>query len=96
MVASGGGLRMDAPFDGSGKYTTDVLDSVPVALTLRDASGKYLFVNRQWERWFAPRGETVATTVQERLPPEVAREALALDHLAFERGPDAPPRMDDI
>jgi len=87
-------MRIDPAFEMMA--TADVLDSVPVALTLRDTTGKYLFVNRQWERWFGPRDQAVGITVGERLPPEVARDVLALDHAALERGPGAPPRMDEI
>ena len=82
--------------DPQERYTLDILDSVPVAITLRDASGKYLYVNRQWEEWFDSRDSTVGSTVQERLPERTAREVLALDRSALERGPGASPQMDEI
>src|SRR5206468_593020 len=34
------------------KFANDVMESVPVAISLRDVDGKYLFVNHAWETWF--------------------------------------------
>lgn len=88
--------KLDQQLRNQTKYTIDVLDSVPVALTLRDETGKYLFVNRQWEQWFEARDRTVGSTVQQRLSPDAAKEVLALDRAALDRGPGAPPQRDDI
>jgi PAS domain-containing protein len=34
------------------KFATDVFDSVPVALSMRDTQGRYVFVNRTWEKYY--------------------------------------------
>src|SRR6185295_17358462 len=34
------------------KFVADVLDSVPVALSMRDPRGKYLLVNETWEKYY--------------------------------------------
>ena len=78
------------------KYTNDVLDSTPVAISLRDAAGKHLFVNRQWEEWFGNDDRTIGSTVRERLPPAKADEVMRLDREAFEAGPGAAPGMADV
>ena len=52
--------QLDQQLRNQTKYTIDVLDSVPVALALRDAGGKYLFVNRQWEQWVEARDRPIA------------------------------------
>jgi PAS domain S-box-containing protein len=79
------------------KFTNDLFDSVPVALALRDASGRYLFVNRTWEEGFGgPRHEVVGTRVQDRVPPDVAKRVLALDRAALERGPGGVVEVEDF
>src|SRR4051812_8042170 len=78
------------------KYTSDVLDTVPVAISLRDAKGQHLFVNRQWEEWFGNEDRTIGSSVRERLPSQKADEVMLLDREAFEAGPGAPPRMADV
>lgn len=79
------------------KFTDDLLDSVPVALSLRDASGRYLFVNRAWEQWFGSRRDQVlGNRVQDRFSAEVAERVLELDRAAIDRGPGALAEMTDF
>ena len=86
--------RLTRAFDAQARYVNDLVDSVPVALSLRDPDGKYLFVNRAWREWFSDaRQPVVGEHVSERLPREKADEVLALDRAALERGAGAPPHV---
>src|SRR5207244_2689322 len=59
-------------------------------LAMRDADGKYLFVNRTWEKCFgAARENVIGRTPQERLTKEEANSVLERDRAALERGPGA-------
>ncbi|HTN26414.1 MAG TPA: PAS domain S-box protein [Burkholderiales bacterium] len=79
------------------KFIRDMFDSVPIALALRDASGRYLFVNRTWERYVgAQRDEVVGARVQDQFAPGEADSMLELDRAALERGPDAPVEPQDF
>jgi PAS domain S-box-containing protein len=72
------------------KFTNDLMDSLPVALAMRDAEGRYLFVNGTWEKIFEGRRETaVGQSLYERLTREEAEAVLGHDRQAFERGPGA-------
>jgi PAS domain S-box-containing protein len=74
------------------KLTGDLLEAVPVAMAMRDAEGKYLFVNRTWEKYFgAKREQVVGRSIYERLPAELAERVLALDREALGRGPGSGP-----
>jgi PAS domain S-box-containing protein len=79
------------------KFTQDLVDSVPVAMALRDANGRYLFVNRKWESYFgATRDEVVGRTVHERAGNRMAEALLALDRAVLARGADAVMIEDDF
>ncbi len=79
------------------KFTNDLLDSVPLALTLRDTAGRYLIVNRKWEEYFgAGRGEVVGKSVRERAGERMADAVLALDRKVLERGPGAMLQQNDF
>jgi PAS domain S-box-containing protein len=70
------------------KFTNDLVDSLPVALAMRDAEGRYLFVNGTWEKLFGdPRSKVVGTRLHERVPRELADDVMAADRVALERGP---------
>ncbi|HEY3077546.1 MAG TPA: PAS domain S-box protein, partial [Burkholderiales bacterium] len=70
------------------KFTSDLFESVPVALSLRDREGRYLFVNRTWERYFgSKREEVLGRSPRSRVSEEEAAQVLALDRAALERGP---------
>jgi PAS domain S-box-containing protein len=90
-------LRLTRAFDAQTRYLHDLVDSVPVALSLRDPAGKYLFVNRAWRDWFSDSSQAVVGEhVSERLPKEKADEVLALDRAALERGADAPAHVSEF
>jgi PAS domain S-box-containing protein len=79
------------------KFIRDMFDSVPIALALRDASGRYLFVNRTWERYVGTqRDEVVGARVQDQFTAGEADEMLEADRAALERGPDAPVEPQDF
>src|SRR5262245_31160268 len=72
------------------KFTDDLVDSLPVALAMRDADGRYLFVNRTWEKLFGgTRDQVVGTRLHDRIPKEQADDVVAADRAALERGPGA-------
>jgi len=78
------------------KFTTDVLDSVPVALSMRDLAGRYQFVNRTWEAYYNnPREKVIGTSPRQRATRQEADALLAMDKLAIEAGPgNSTPPMD--
>jgi len=79
------------------KYINDLLDSVPVAVAMRDTEGKYLLVNRRWEEYFdVPRDEVVGRSLRERASARMADAVLALDRAVLERGAGALLQEDDF
>src|SRR5436190_2328829 len=79
------------------RFASELFDSIPVALSMRDAAGKYLFVNRTWERNFGdPREKVVGTTVRQRIERADAARLLELDRRAFERGPGVAETIDFV
>ena len=79
------------------RFIHDLFDSVPIALALRDASGRYLFVNRTWERYTgAQRDEVIGARVQDQFTAGEADGMLELDRAALERGADAPVEPHDF
>jgi len=82
---------------GALDWLHNLIDSVPVAVALRDASGQYLFVNRTWRETFsAPDDPVVGTYVRDRVAAEIAEEVLALDRAAFQAGPGAETGVYDL
>jgi PAS domain S-box-containing protein len=89
--------ELDQELRRQSRMHTDVVDNVPVGLSLRDREGKYLFVNNVWCKWFGgPRAAVVGSYVQDRVAPHLAREILALDREALDRGPGAPQQVVEI
>ena len=43
---------MEQALRDQAKFTDDLIDSLPVALAMRDHEGRYLFVNNTWEKLF--------------------------------------------
>jgi PAS domain S-box-containing protein len=83
--------RIESELANQVKFTKDFFDSVPLALAMRNAEGKYLLVNRTWKEYFgASDEEVVGETLHQRLTKEEADEVLALDRAALGRGPGAP------
>jgi PAS domain S-box-containing protein len=78
------------------KFVNDLVESVPVAVAMRDTEGRYLLVNRTWEQYFgALREDVLGHTVRERVPEPMASALLALDREVLERGSGAMLREDD-
>ena len=71
------------------KFINDLFDSVPLGLALRDPEGRYLFVNRTWERYIGLQRESVIGTSLADLHDPAAQATLALDREALALGPDA-------
>lgn len=70
------------------KFATDVFDSVPVALSMRDLEGRYLFVNRQWERYYGhKREQVIGTSPRARASGKEADALLGMDRAAIQAGP---------
>ena len=73
------------------KFATDVFDSVPVALSMRDPEGRYVFVNRTWERYYNyPREKVLGTTARDRASAEEFALMRKLDREALAAGPGNP------
>ena len=79
------------------QFIRDLFDSVPIALALRDPAGRYLFVNRAWERYVgADRDDVVGAHLQDRFTASEADAMLAADRAALERGPGAAVESEDF
>ncbi len=79
------GLEME----NRAKFINDLFDSVPLGLALRDAQGRYLVVNRTWERYLGLSRDSVVGTALGDLDDPFARETLERDRQALQLGPDA-------
>jgi PAS domain S-box-containing protein len=78
------------------KFATDVFDSVPVALSMRDLDGRYVFVNRTWEKYYGhQRDRVIGTSPRQRATKAEADALLGLDAAALAAWPgEAPPPAD--
>ena len=57
-----------------------IVDNTTAVIVLKDADGRYLLVNRQWQRLFGhSRDEVKGKTVHDVLPPELADQLAAND-----------------
>ncbi len=66
--------QQNAEIDRSREQLRTVLDATTAVIYLKDAEGRYLFVNRQFQRVFGlGREQVVGRLDEEVLPPEVAR-----------------------
>lgn len=69
------------------KFINDLFDSVPLALAMRDVEGRYVFVNRTWERYFGlSRGSVLGSSLAGVDDP-AAQAAVELDRQAIALGP---------
>ena len=81
------------------KFTNDVIDSIPMAVSMRDVDGRYALVNRAWERYYGvPREKAIGAVVRDvlKLSPEQAAPRDALDRAAIEAGPENPLETPDF
>lgn len=79
--------RQETELSNRIKFTNDLFDSIPLALALRDGDGRYLVVNRTWERYIGLSRESVIGTSLAGVSDPVAEWTLALDREALEAGP---------
>lgn len=57
-----------------------LVDSIPSAILLKDTDGKYLFANKQWQKWFNPECKDIAgKTAYDFYPKNHADEVTAVD-----------------
>src|SRR5262245_3762573 len=79
------------------KFSGDVFDALPIGLAMRDLEGRYVFVNRAWEKYTGARREDViGKTVRDRAPQDEAERIEAEDRAALARGPGAPVELKDM
>lgn len=70
------------------KFINDLVDALPIALSMRDREGRYVFANRTWERYYGFRREDiVGRTVRDQLTSAEADSVEALDRAALESSP---------
>jgi PAS domain S-box-containing protein len=69
------------------KFINDLFDSIPLALALRDGDGRYLVVNRTWERYIGLSRDSVIGTSLSDVNDPVAEYTLAMDREAMAAGP---------
>ena len=73
------------------KFINDLVDALPLALSMRDLRGRYVFANRTWERYYQrQREDVIGQPVVDELDPGAGVSIEALDRAAVERGPDNP------
>ncbi|HEX2546252.1 MAG TPA: PAS domain-containing protein [Ramlibacter sp.] len=73
------------------KFVNDLVDALPLALSMRNAEGRLVFANRTWERYYAQRREEViGKTARETFTAEEAATFEALDAAALARAPGEP------
>ena len=79
------------------RFVTELVDALPISVALRDAEGRYVLVNRTWERYFGVRREDALGRRRREFPgwdgskPERAADAEAVERLDREMlalGPD--------
>src|SRR6185295_1885485 len=63
-------LRLAREIRDQAKLTNDLVEAVPVALSLKDERERYLFVNRTWREWFGEEREAVGARLQDYWPAE--------------------------
>lgn len=94
-VATG---AVNGSFLNQPKFISDLLEALPASVALRDAEGRFVQVNRTWERYFGIRREDALGKRFSELPgwkenpqlAEIAKAAEELDREALRRGPENP------
>ena len=62
-----------------------IIDNSPAFVFVKDSQGRYLMINRQWEKCFAlSRMEVLGKTIHDVFPKEIADTLLANDRQVFE------------
>jgi PAS domain S-box-containing protein len=79
------------------RFSADVFDSLPIGLAMRDLQGRYVFVNRAWERFVGARREDViGKTVHDRAPKAEADAVVLEDLAALRLGPGRSTELKDF
>jgi PAS domain S-box-containing protein len=79
------------------KFINDLFDSLPIALSMRDTQGRYVFANRTWEKYYGlDRTKVIGGSARDQLSSEEAAAVEALDREVLERGPDNPLYSPDV
>jgi PAS domain S-box-containing protein len=89
-------LRLARTIQDQAKLTNDLVEAVPVALSLKDNQGRFLFVNRTWRTWFGDGRAAVGARLDDYWPAEKVEHLAELDRAAFARGAGAAPQVDEM
>src|SRR5436190_12184128 len=77
--------RVQRDLENSEARLQQILNNAPAVVSVKDRSGRFLFVNRQWERLFNLRqAQVVGATERDCLPEEVAKAYRANDLLVLQ------------
>ncbi len=77
-------VRIQRDLENSEARLQQILDNATAVVSVKDKEGRFLFVNREWERVFRlAQADVVGKTEQECLPPEVADAHRANDRLVL-------------
>ncbi len=87
--------RVQHALENSEARLQQILDNTTAVVFVKDTAGRFLFVNRQWERLFhRSQAEVVGKIEADFLPEPVARTFRANDRLVLER--NAPMEFEEI
>ncbi len=82
--------RHEIAMSNQAKFITDLFDTVPIGMALRDTDSRYLVVNKAWEQYVGTRREDViGKTLSERAPADELALIEALDREVLALGPGA-------
>ncbi len=78
-------VRIQRELENSEARLQQILDNATAVVSVKDTEGRFLFVNREWERVFRLRqADVVGRTEEECLPQDVARPHHANDRLVLD------------
>lgn len=82
--------RHEIATSNQAKFISDLFDTVPIGMALRDTDSRYLVVNKAWEQYVGVRREEViGKTLRERAPADEVALIEALDREVLALGPGA-------
>jgi len=77
--------RANEDLEKSRQHLQAIMDNSPAVVTVKDREGRFLFVNRMFERLFGVRDEDIrGRSVHDIFPAETARHVLATDMSVFD------------
>jgi PAS domain S-box-containing protein len=88
--------RIESELADRAKFVSELVDALPISVAMRDPEGRYVLVNRTWERYFGVRREEALGRRRRELPGwqsdparrQDADEIERLDREILGRGPD--------